>query len=236
MNEHDMDANVPSSSGEEPADRRTVELLRRGGVVEQPPPRRVWASIQASLTRAEVGRGSVRLIDGSGDGGASSQATPTDRERPASSGADATRRTNPWSAGLGRLVAAAAVGALVAWAGITLVDRDQSSELLASAELVPLVEAGTEGSAEVVEVSGQQRLRVQLDGAPDAGDGYLEVWLLRPDVSGMVTLGVLEGSEGEFLLPDGIDLGEYAVVDISREHMDGDPGHGGDSLVRGEVG
>ena len=49
-------------------------------------------------------------------------------------------------------------------------------------------------------------------------------------------LGVLEGDTGEYLLPAGLELSEYPVVDISREHMDGDPGHGGDSVVRGEVG
>ena len=88
----------------------------------------------------------------------------------------------------------------------------------------------------MVSVDGHQRLRVELAERPDAEDGYLEVWLLRPDVSGMVTLGVLDAESGEFPLPAGLDLEEYAVVDISREHMDGDPGHGGDSLVRGQVG
>ena len=78
-------------------------------------------------------------------------------------------------------------------------------------------------------------LRVVLDELPDPQNGYLEVWLLRPDVSGLVTLGVLDETEEEFVLPAGLDLSEYPVVDISVEQLDGDPGHGGLSLVRGQV-
>lgn len=147
----------------------------------------------------------------------------------------ADRRRRRW-AGPAQLLAAAAVGALVTWAGVGLADREVPPELVASGELGALAAGAPEGRAEVVSVDGHQRLRVELAERPDPGDGYLEVWLLRPDVSGMVTLGVLDGEAGEFPLPAGLDLEEYAVVDISREHMDGDPGHGGNSLVRGEVG
>ncbi|GAA1172801.1 hypothetical protein GCM10009584_12210 [Ornithinimicrobium humiphilum] len=138
------------------------------------------------------------------------------------------RRTGP------QLVAAAAVGALLTWGGLSLLG-EEGGDVVASGPLAPLTDTGVGGSVSVVETAGGQRLRVELDDLPDAGDGYLEVWLLRPDVSGMVTLGVLDGTTAEFPLPAGLDLGDYPVVDISREHMDGDPGHGGDSLVRGEV-
>lgn len=147
----------------------------------------------------------------------------------------ADRRRRRW-VGPVQLLAAAAAGALVTWAGVEVVGREAPPELLASGDLQALAAGAPDGRAEVVTVSGHQRLRVELTERPDPQDGYLEVWLLRPDVSGMVTLGVLDAETGEFALPDGLDLGEYAVVDISREHMDGDPGHGGDSVVRGEVG
>lgn len=209
---HDDDLATPHP-GE--ADGRVTEVLRRGGVVEHAPPPHVWEGIVRSLPGAR----SLRAVGG-GRGGAA----PT---------ASAPRRSR-W--GAGPLLLAAAVGAAVTWGGIEILDRETPAELLVSGELAALTDEGTEGRAEVVEVDGQQRLRVELAGRPDPGDGYLEVWLLRPDVSGMVTLGVLEGEGGEFVLPTGLDVGEFAVVDISREHMDGDPGHGGDSLVRGEVG
>ncbi|MGD8150004.1 anti-sigma factor [Ornithinimicrobium sp. Y1694] len=136
------------------------------------------------------------------------------------------------------LLVAAAAGAGLMYAATQVFDDDPApaEEVVASATLGPVDGEGQLGQAEVVERDGQQVLRVQLDELPDAEDGYLEVWLLRPDVSGLVTLGVLDAGTEEFVLPQGIDLAEYPVVDISVEHLDGDPGHGGNSVVRGEVG
>ena len=60
-----------------------------------------------------------------------------------------------------------------------------------------------------------------------------EVWLIRSDASGLVSLGLLDGSSGRFVVPAGIDLGEFTLVDVSAEPIDGDPAHSGDSIVRG---
>jgi anti-sigma-K factor RskA len=76
---------------------------------------------------------------------------------------------------------------------------------------------------------------VDLDDG-EQGDGFREVWLIKADASALVSLGVLEGSTGVFEVPDGIDLREYVLVDISLEPEDGDPDHSGDSIVRGELG
>jgi len=76
------------------------------------------------------------------------------------------------------------------------------------------------------------------DGTANAGtpDGELrEVWLLNPDATGLVSLGLLDGSSGRFVVPAGIDLGEYPLVDVSVESADGNPGHSGISVVRGEL-
>lgn len=51
----------------------------------------------------------------------------------------------------------------------------------------------------------------------------------------MVSLGVLRGTEADLVLPDGLDLADYPVVDVSQEHFDGDPGHSSDSLSRGTL-
>lgn len=200
-----------------PPDDRVPALLRRAGVVEEPPPPHVWEAIARTV------RGPRRH----GHHGRHGVSDLRERRRSA-----AGRTRTGWPA----LLAAAAVGALLTWAGLAAADRPSDGLVLASGPLAPLVAAAPAGDAEVVEVDGQPRLRVTLEEAPEAGDGYLEVWLLRPDVSGMVTLGVLEGDSGEFLLPPGLDLGEYPVVDISLERVDGDPTHGGASVVRGEVG
>lgn len=34
-------------------------------------------------------------------------------------------------------------------------------------------------------------------------------------------------------LPDGLDLAEFPIVDISLEQFDGDPTHSGDTIIRG---
>ena len=50
-----------------------------------------------------------------------------------------------------------------------------------------------------------------------------------------MSLGLLEGASGRFVVPDGIDLDEFTLVDVSAEPVDGDPAHSGDSIVRGEL-
>ena len=95
---------------------------------------------------------------------------------------------------------------------------------------------GAAGSAEVDDDGdGARTLRVTLD-ADATGDGdYREVWLIRTDGQALISLGVLDEESGTFRVPDGVDLAEYALVDISVEPVDGDPAHSGDSIVRGEL-
>ena len=51
----------------------------------------------------------------------------------------------------------------------------------------------------------------------------------------MVPLGVLRPGTQTFELPAGLDLGEYPIVDVSVEPLDGDPTHSGISVARGEL-
>ncbi|MCR2801186.1 anti-sigma factor [Microbacterium sp. zg-Y818] len=93
---------------------------------------------------------------------------------------------------------------------------------------------GAHGAALLEEVDGHNQVVVTLDAAvPD--DGYREVWLLTDDGSDLVSLGVLEGSEGVFDVPAGVDLAKFSVVDVSQEADDGDEAHSGDSIVRGAL-
>lgn len=201
-------------------DERVAELLRRGGDLAAPPPARIWEAIAAEVDQEGVATTAPRPV------------TAVDSEHAAGTRRAGSRRgRTSW-----RLLAAAAAGALVTWLGLGLTDRAPEGDLLASGQLSALAEGAPSGSAEVVEVDGRQRLHVELSEHADAGDGYIEVWLLRPDVSGMITVGVLDGQSGDFVLPEGVDLGAFPVVDLSREHLDGDPAHGGDSIVRGELG
>lgn len=134
------------------------------------------------------------------------------------------------------LIAAAAVAGGIVGAGVvTVLDRDDPGSAVAAATLDPLADADASGDARVVErADGTRVLEVQLS-APELDDAYYEVWLLRPDVSGLVPVGVAQAGTSAFELPAGLDLGEFPVVDISVEPLDGDPEHSGDSVVRGAL-
>lgn len=135
------------------------------------------------------------------------------------------------------LIAAAAavvliVGGLFAWQTL----RPLPTVQLASATLEPFPDWSTSsGSATVVELpDGTRELRLELR-APIEGDGYREAWLISSDGTKLISLGVVDGETATFVLPAGVDLGEFSLVDVSLEHVDGDPGHSGDSIVRGPL-
>ncbi|WP_210481145.1 anti-sigma factor [Naasia sp. SYSU D00948] len=135
------------------------------------------------------------------------------------------------------LAAAAAAVLLVAGGAVTWqLLRPQTPAVLATAELEPFPAwVGAEGVAQLEEAGdGERVVRVTLE-APDVEGGYREVWLITSDATQLVSLGVLEGREGTFAVPDGIDTDSYDLVDISEEPLDGDPGHSGDSIVRGQL-
>jgi len=104
----------------------------------------------------------------------------------------------------------------------------------ASLDALPAWEGST-GAAVVTESADGERL-VSIELAASAqGEGVREVWLLTPEVDGLISLGLLEGGSGTFVIPEGIDLSEYPIVDVSLEPVDGDPAHSGDSIVRGAL-
>lgn len=149
-------------------------------------------------------------------------------------------RTGPPRTGRGirRLLAAAAAG-LLAGMGVAVGwqaagDGDGSS-LVAEAVLEPQRERTAAGQAVLVQAESQRRLMVSVD-LPGTVDGYLAVWLLTPDLSGLVSLGALTEGAAELVIPSGLDLDRYPVVDVSVEPFDGNPAHSGDSLVRGQLG
>ena len=140
------------------------------------------------------------------------------------------RRTRPWLLAVAAAVVGAAVGA---GATAVLQDDDDDGAAVASAALDPLEDAEASGSARVVErEDGTRVLEVELQ-APRLDDAYYEVWLLEPDVSGLVPLGTTQAGTTVFEIPAGLDLGQFPVVDVSVEPLDGDPSHSGDSVVRG---
>lgn len=129
-----------------------------------------------------------------------------------------------------------AAAALVLLAGVVavavLAGRDPEPTVVASSAL-DLLPGDGEGHAELVEVDGRLRLRVDLAGVePD--DGFLEVWLIDPEVTQLVSLGPVR-EDGLYDLPPTIDPKAFPIVDVSIEPLDGDPTHSGNSVLRGQL-
>lgn len=142
-------------------------------------------------------------------------------------------RSNPWI----RRIAFAAAASFALGAASTvvlgqLINRP-NAEVIQAIGLDPLPGWDAEGSATLQQSNGDTILVIDL---PEAEmDGFREVWLIDRNVERLVSLGTMTGDRAEFTIPEGLDLDEYVIVDVSREHFDGDPTHSGDSIVRGQL-
>ncbi|MQS10311.1 anti-sigma factor, partial [Streptomyces alkaliphilus] len=124
-----------------------------------------------------------------------------------------------------------------------------------SREAGPADTPTTEYAAEYVRIDPPEGVdlpavgRIRLDGAEETGhalvisvrglpetSGYFEVWLMDEGAGKLIPIGVLDGDGTAVLpLPHGVDLGEYALVDVSEEPFNGSPDHSGKSIVRGPL-
>ncbi len=136
------------------------------------------------------------------------------------------------------LVAASIVAVVCVGVGaVALFDGDNANEVVVAA--TELSSAGLDGAPEglrgdasVIETTGGQMIEVDIGNLRPASGEFLEVWLIRPDVSGMVSLGTAR-PDGRYELPPGMRLADFPIVDVSTEPYDGDPVHSGASLLRG---
>ena len=132
------------------------------------------------------------------------------------------------------LAAAAAVALLGAGVFWSVQQNQPAVTPLAQAELAPVDQHSATGSARIVEAKdGQRTLEVRVDKVEALG--YQEVWLIAPDLSRLVSLGVMPSESGSFAVPAGLDLGEFPIVDVSDEPVDGNPAHSSVSIVRGTL-
>ena len=143
------------------------------------------------------------------------------------------RRSRSW-----RTAWVAAAAFLLGVGATVVVDQlrtPTAPEPVATAELQPLPAwpQAQGGTAVLQEVDGNRVLDVGLDA--NLGEGFREVWLIDSDLERLVSLGILTGDEGVFEVPDGLDLDDFVIVDVSDEPYDGDPAHSGNSIVRGEL-
>lgn len=214
----------PQCAAEVTEMRRTVRIAKAtfGADTLEVPHERVWTGIAEQL---QLSPGLETM---------SPSEPPAPAELPTRAGAAQPVRRRRLRA----LWVLAASLVLVAGAGLGgwLVMARMAPTPIAAATLDPLpAHVGAAGTAEVEEGrDGSRTLVVTLDAAANP-DVYREVWLIRSDASALIGLGVLEGDSGSFVIPAGVDLAEYTLVDISDEPVDGDPTHSGDSIVRGEL-
>ncbi len=188
------------------------------------PPAEVWAGIAA-----ELGLGDREQPGDSG----SSNTSGSNTSGSVTSLDDARRRRRP---ALGWLAAAAVVG-LVAGSvltGVVVNSGETSPSVIASASLEPVDASAYQGSATIEQVGEDAVLRVSVPELPAVDDGYYEVWMATSDAATMVAIGTLNpGRDGEFVLPAGMSVADFPLVDVSVEHFDGDAGHSAESVVRG---
>ncbi len=218
-----------------------VDALHEGVTLEQPSGD-VWDRIAAELDAEPVDLASRRRrvspppdteTDGSAPAGA---ATPVIDSQPTAAPVVPLR---PGTSAEGRWVrrlafAAAASFALGAASTVVLgqlINRP-NAEVIQAIGLDPLPGWEAEGTATLKQSNGDTILVIDLP-EPEMDDGFREVWLIDSNVERLVSLGTMTGDHAEFTIPAGLDLDEYVVVDVSREHFDGDPTHSGDSIVRG---
>ena len=192
-----------------------------------PPPPRVWDAIAAATGVSA----SLTNDPGVAPAPAAVPAPAAPSEAPGGTVVPFRSRRRPV------LLAAAAVltGAVVGAGAVAAVQSTgDDGEAVATVELDLLPDAS--GSADVVvRDDGSRVLEIDLD-APALEDGsYYEVWVIDRSVAGMYPLGAVEPGTQTVDLPDGIDLAEYPLLDVSVEPLDGDPTHSGVSVARGDL-
>ncbi|WP_084101612.1 anti-sigma factor [Demequina sp. NBRC 110051] len=190
------------------------------GVLTQPPAG-VWDAIAAGVSTPEPR-----------DDLAARRAAREDVAR-----ADSTReRSGPrwWALG-----AAAAAGVVIGGVGVAALGGggEDVRTVLASSALTDLATEQPAGEA-TVEVldDGERVLVIDTSEVAQPENAYLEVWLIDEQIEGMVSLGHLTGEHTVFTLPEGVDIAQFPIVDISVEPVDGIPTHSGESITRGVLG
>lgn len=188
------------------------------------PPSGLWAAVAEATGIAASSRADTE------------PSTPAGPVSPAAVRGAEDDRPKRWPLWIAAAVLIGVVGGVAGVIGWQALNDDRAEETLAEVDLNRPDDESTPalGSARLVEADDRRVLSVSLDDA-DPESGFLQVWLLAPDASSLISLGVLEGPTGSFDLPAGLDLAEFPVVDVSVEPFDGDPGHSGESLARGEI-
>ncbi|MDR6972959.1 anti-sigma factor [Leifsonia shinshuensis] len=214
---------------------RVTRAARENGPVDFPlqdPSPQVWERISAQLTleppliETSVDRSTVPA--------STSSATPGGR-----SGDVVPRRGRRGRRRWPALVASAAVLVVAALVAVFVFVRPAAPQVEAQATLAGLPAWSTSNGKATMErePDGTTVLAVKLDSPAVDSDGsdFREVWLMNSDLTKSISVGLLDGGSGRFVMPPNIAAADYPVVDISQQPLNGDPAHSGDSIVRGRL-
>jgi hypothetical protein len=190
-----------------------------------PPPPAVWSAIAAATGVSAIPRSEMPAA-------ASAVPASTPAEPAGGTVLPFRSRRRPLLAAAAAVVAGAVIGA----GAVAVLQRDDDdAQQVTAIALDPLADNDASGTAEIVRRGdGGREVRLDLD-APQLEDAYYELWLIDRDVVGMVPLGVAQAGSNVYELPDGLELGEFPLVDVSVEPLDGNPEHSGVSVCRGEL-
>ncbi len=138
----------------------------------------------------------------------------------------------------GVLVAAVLVLLLVVagaswWA---LAGRDEGGANGPAIALAPVGTSDPAARGEAHTARGGAALALDVSGMPESAPGTsYELWLLDgPErLLSLGTFRVPASGDASLEVPLPVPVTDFAYVDVSREPDDGDPGHSGDSLLRG---
>ena len=224
---HDPRADVP--------EEELAALLRRGrpSLAEVSDDRLsgIWRAIDDEL---DLEAATVRTaIDGPAARPGGSVSPVADDEVTSPTPVGARRR---WAAFVPTAVAAAVALVVGVGAGFALAPEPEApaATSLATWTLEPVEDAAVDEVGAVLrEEDGVRTVELALGELP-GGDGFHEVWLLDPATGALTSLGPVR-PDGRYVVPDGTDLRALTALDVSAEPLDGDPGHSGNSLLRGEV-
>jgi anti-sigma-K factor RskA len=126
--------------------------------------------------------------------------------------------------------------------GLLIGDGDGGGEATApSADIAlePVTDQGApaRGTARIGAVEGGEAVIEVSDLPASAAGEYYEIWLLNSpeDLVSAGSFRVPESGQATVAVPLPADPGSFRFVDISRERVSGDPGHSGDSVLRGST-
>jgi hypothetical protein len=136
-------------------------------------------------------------------------------------------------------IAAASIGLVAGLGGglwLGSLRQVPSPKVVDQAQLAPFPGWRASGHALVNETTdGHRNITIDLTGLTTQRGTIHEVWLIKADSSGLISIGLLEGNIGHFTIPDSINLAEYPLVDVSAQLNNGNPAHSGNSIVRGNL-